>query len=39
VALRGELPGSPRNVGVLISGGNVEPSLVARLIERYGGEA
>jgi threonine dehydratase len=39
VALRGELPGSPRNVGVLISGGNVEPELVAKAVARWGGEA
>jgi threonine dehydratase len=39
VALRGELPGSPRNVGVLLSGGNVEPAKVAQLLERHGGEA
>ena len=39
VALRGELPGSPRNVGVLLSGGNVEPSLVAQLVARWGDQA
>lgn len=39
VALRGELPGSPRNVGVLLSGGNVEPSLLAQLLARWGAEA
>lgn len=33
-ALRGDLPGSPRRVGVLLSGGNVDPQLVARLIQR-----
>jgi threonine dehydratase len=39
VALRGELPGSPRNVGVLLSGGNVDPDLVAQLLGRHGGAA
>ncbi len=32
-ALRG-LPGAPRRVGVILSGGNVEPSLVAGLLTR-----
>lgn len=31
-ALRRDLPGSPRRVGVILTGGNVEPSLVARLL-------
>ena len=35
VALRETLPGSPRNVGVLLSGGNVDPSLVARLLAEH----
>ncbi len=33
-ALRGGLPGAPRRVGVLLSGGNVEPSLVTRLLQK-----
>jgi len=36
VALRRELPGAPRRVGVILSGGNVEPSLVASLLVRAG---
>jgi len=36
VALRGKLPGAPKRVGVLLSGGNVEPSLVADLLARTG---
>ena len=32
VALRETLPGNPRNVGVLLSGGNVDPAVVARLL-------
>ena len=35
VAMREALPGSPRNVGVLLSGGNVDPSLVARLLQEH----
>jgi threonine dehydratase len=31
-ALRGGIPGTPGRVGVILSGGNVEPSLVARLL-------
>lgn len=38
LALRGDLPGQPRRVGVLLSGGNVAPELVATLIQRYGDE-
>lgn len=34
-ALRGGLPARPRNVGVLLSGGNVEPTLVARLLAEH----
>ncbi len=33
-ALRRDLPGAPRRVGVILSGGNVEPSLVAELLTR-----
>ena len=35
-ALSGGLPGSPRRVGVILSGGNDEPSLVADLVTRFG---
>lgn len=31
-ALRGGLPGAPQRVGVVLSGGNVEPALVAQLV-------
>jgi len=31
-ALRGGIPGAPRRVGVILSGGNVEPALVAELL-------
>jgi threo-3-hydroxy-L-aspartate ammonia-lyase len=34
-ALRGGLPGSPRRVGVILSGGNVAPELVGELLARY----
>ena len=33
-ALRG-LPGAPRRVGVILSGGNVEPSVLAALLARH----
>ncbi len=33
VALAGELPEHPRRVGVILSGGNVDPGLVARLVD------
>ncbi len=39
VALAGKVPGNPTRVGVLLSGGNVDPSLVAELVDRYGSEA
>jgi threonine dehydratase len=39
VALRGALPDEPRRIGVLLSGGNVEPALVARLLQAYGADA
>lgn len=35
VALRETLPGNPRNVGVLLSGGNVDPGLVASLLQTH----
>jgi threonine dehydratase len=38
VALAGNLPGNPRRVGVILSGGNVDPAVVSRLIDTYGGE-
>lgn len=34
-ALRG-LPGAPRRVGVILSGGNVDPALVSRLLAEHG---
>ncbi len=36
VALRESLPGRPENVGVLLSGGNVDLSLVTTLLQRHG---
>ncbi|WP_428262293.1 threonine ammonia-lyase [Haliangium sp.] len=36
VALRGALPGRPKRVGVLLSGGNLAPTLLAELLTRYG---
>ena len=35
VAMREQLPGSPANVGVLLSGGNVDTSIVARLLQEH----
>ena len=35
-ALRGDLPGAPRNIGVILSGGNVAPEVVTRLVATYG---
>lgn len=35
-ALRG-LPGAPRRIGVILSGGNVAPALVARLLAEHAG--
>ncbi|MBK6923626.1 MAG: threonine/serine dehydratase [Deltaproteobacteria bacterium] len=37
--LSGALPASCRNVGVILSGGNVEPTLVASLLTRLGTDA
>ncbi len=34
-ALERKVPGAPRRLGVLLSGGNVEPSLLARLIAEH----
>lgn len=39
VALRGQLPGAPRRIGVLLSGGNVDPSRIAQLLQRHGSGA
>jgi threonine dehydratase len=39
IALAGNLPGSPRRVGVILSGGNVEPALVAELLGKHGDAA
>lgn len=36
VALDRRLPEQPRRVGVILSGGNVDPSIVARLLTDYG---
>ena len=36
VVLRERLPESPRNVGVLLSGGNVDPATVVSLLQRHG---
>jgi threonine dehydratase len=33
-ALRRKIPGAPQRVGVILSGGNVEPTLVAELLSR-----
>ncbi len=38
VALRGDLPRNPARIGVLLSGGNIAPQLVAKLVERYGSQ-
>ena len=35
VALRGSLPGQQRRVGIMLSGGNLAPSLVACLLEEH----
>ncbi|MEM6294391.1 MAG: threonine/serine dehydratase [Myxococcota bacterium] len=35
VALRETLPEQPRHVGVLLSGGNVDPALVAQLLQTH----
>jgi DNA topoisomerase-1 len=34
LALRGEVPGKPARIGVILSGGNVAPAIVAALIAR-----
>ncbi len=38
VALRRTLPRSPRHVGVMLTGGNIEPSLLRELVARYAEE-
>jgi threo-3-hydroxy-L-aspartate ammonia-lyase len=38
VALRG-LPGSPRRIGVILTGGNVDPLVLSQILERHAGEA
>lgn len=35
VALRGQIEGAPRRIGVILSGGNVEPTVVARLLSTH----
>jgi len=35
VAMREVLPGSPKHVGVLLSGGNVDPATLARLLTEH----
>lgn len=35
VALRGHLPHDPRRVGVLVSGGNIAPALLAKLVAAF----
>lgn len=35
VALRGDLPGAPERVGVLLSGGNIDPALLGELLARH----
>lgn len=32
VALRGDLPGAPKRVGVILSGGNIDPKLLGELL-------
>lgn len=39
VALRGGLPGDPENIGIMLTGGNIEPSVLEAIIERHIGEA
>jgi len=33
-ALRGALPGAPRNVGIILSGGNISPDLLVDLLQK-----
>jgi threonine dehydratase len=35
VALQKVLPGKPRRIGVILSGGNIDPAVLVRLIERH----
>jgi threonine dehydratase len=37
VALGGKLPGSPRRVGVILSGGNIAPERLAQLLAEHAG--
>jgi len=39
VALRGKLPGSPRRVGVILSGANIAPDLLSRLLAEHSARA
>ena len=39
VALRGGLPGDPENIGIMLTGGNIEPSVLGTIVERHIGEA
>lgn len=36
VALRGDLPGAPQRIGVILSGGNIDPKLLAQLLAERG---
>lgn len=38
VALRRAIPGRPGRIGILLSGGNVDPALVRELLARFGDE-
>lgn len=38
VAMRG-LPNAPRRIGVMLTGGNVEPSVLLRILQRHAGDA
>jgi threo-3-hydroxy-L-aspartate ammonia-lyase len=39
VALRGKLEGTPNRVGVVLSGGNVDPSRIEALVRQHGADA
>lgn len=39
VALAGRVPEQPRRIGVILSGGNVDPTLVAELLTAHGDDA
>jgi threonine dehydratase len=34
-ALRGDLPGNPERVGLILSGGNIAPAQLTHLIDQY----